>query len=100
MHVPGVLKDTTLLPLGGAMVIRFITDNPGVWLAHCHIDIHLESGLYSPPSNIAAHFQVPDYRLFLVYYVIPETSIFPVQQFFASPESDGMGGGWSTVLIF
>ncbi|KAJ7438622.1 laccase [Mycena galericulata] len=25
--------------------IRFVTDNPGPWFLHCHIDFHLEAGL-------------------------------------------------------
>jgi len=30
-------RDTSLLPTAGWMVLAFITDNPGSWLAHCHI---------------------------------------------------------------
>ncbi|KAI8620075.1 Cupredoxin [Chytriomyces sp. MP71] len=29
----------------GYAVIRFVADNPGVWLMHCHITFHLEAGL-------------------------------------------------------
>lgn len=25
--------------------MRFLTDNPGTWFFHCHIEWHLESGL-------------------------------------------------------
>ncbi|KAL5152303.1 Laccase-2 [Glycine soja] len=29
----------------GWVAIRFLADNPGVWLMHCHIDVHLSWGL-------------------------------------------------------
>ncbi|EPS32652.1 hypothetical protein PDE_07612 [Penicillium oxalicum 114-2] len=38
-------RDTFVLPPQGYFVIRFVADNPGVWLFHCHIDWHLEQGL-------------------------------------------------------
>jgi len=40
----GVLKDTVIIPAGGAIAIRFNTDNPGVWFLHCHLDQHMEDG--------------------------------------------------------
>ncbi|KAL9715578.1 Laccase-1 [Leucoagaricus gongylophorus] len=30
---------------GGNTTFRFLTDNPGAWFLHCHIDWHLEAGL-------------------------------------------------------
>ncbi|KAK7682850.1 Acyl-coenzyme A oxidase 2 [Cerrena zonata] len=30
---------------GDEVTIRFVTDNPGPWFLHCHIDWHLEAGL-------------------------------------------------------
>ncbi|KAL5269727.1 hypothetical protein ACHWQZ_G003255 [Mnemiopsis leidyi] len=41
----GVLKDSAILPSGGAMILRFNTDNPGVWLFHCHVKAHMLEGL-------------------------------------------------------
>lgn len=38
-------RDTTMLPAGGWLVIAFKTDNPGVWLFHCHIAWHVSGGL-------------------------------------------------------
>nr|UES62898.1 laccase 5 [Cyathus bulleri] len=32
-------------PDGSSTTIRFVTDNPGPWMFHCHIDFHLEGGL-------------------------------------------------------
>ncbi|OAG38740.1 hypothetical protein AYO21_07093 [Fonsecaea monophora] len=31
--------------VGGYLVLGFKTDNPGVWLLHCHIIWHSESGM-------------------------------------------------------
>ncbi|XP_047317759.1 laccase-3 [Impatiens glandulifera] len=39
------LRNTINVPVGGWAVIRFVADNPGVWLMHCHIDAHLTWGL-------------------------------------------------------
>ncbi|KAJ3090909.1 hypothetical protein HK102_002294 [Quaeritorhiza haematococci] len=30
---------------GSPVILRFFSDNPGVWFWHCHIDWHLEAGL-------------------------------------------------------
>ncbi|KAK9756759.1 hypothetical protein RND81_01G119200 [Saponaria officinalis] len=30
---------------GGWVAIRFLADNPGVWLMHCHLDVHIGWGL-------------------------------------------------------
>jgi hypothetical protein len=54
-----VLKDTFILPAGGAVVTRIQTKEPALWYAHCHIDVHKEDGMafilnvgnYQQPSN-------------------------------------------------
>ncbi|KAI9675041.1 MAG: hypothetical protein M1817_001447 [Caeruleum heppii] len=38
-------RDTTELPASGWTVIRYVTDNPGAWLFHCHVQWHLVSGM-------------------------------------------------------
>ncbi|OJT13485.1 Laccase-3 [Trametes pubescens] len=41
-----VKRDTVSIGLGGDNVtVRFVTDNPGPWFLHCHIDFHLQAGL-------------------------------------------------------
>jgi ABC-type multidrug transport system ATPase subunit/FtsP/CotA-like multicopper oxidase with cupredoxin domain len=40
-----ILKDTLLIPAGGWAVVRFRADNPGWWLLHCHMHIHLHDGM-------------------------------------------------------
>ncbi|XP_044483625.1 laccase-13 [Mangifera indica] len=38
-------RNTIGTPPGGWVAIRFIANNPGIWLMHCHIDAHLTWGL-------------------------------------------------------
>ena len=38
-------RDTLLVRPNGHFVVRFRADNPGVWLFHCHIEWHVDSGL-------------------------------------------------------
>lgn len=38
-------KDTIIVPTGGYVVVRFLSDNPGVWFLHCHIDLHNTNGM-------------------------------------------------------
>ena len=41
----GVMKDTFILPAGGAVVTRVRTLEPAVWLSHCHLNTHKEDGM-------------------------------------------------------
>ncbi|KAL0338240.1 UNVERIFIED_CONTAM: Laccase-7 [Sesamum angustifolium] len=38
-------RNTIAVPVGGWAVIRFRANNPGVWIIHCHLDVHLPWGL-------------------------------------------------------
>jgi laccase len=38
-------RNTASVPVSGWSVIRFVADNPGVWLMHCHLDAHITWGL-------------------------------------------------------
>lgn len=38
-------RDTILVHPDGATTIRFIANNPGIWLFHCHNEWHVEAGL-------------------------------------------------------
>ena len=59
-----VRKDTVMIPGGGYVVLRFISDNPGAWFLHCHIMNHELEGMTliideapnnqnSPPDGLA-----------------------------------------------
>ncbi|XP_030479719.1 laccase-7 [Cannabis sativa] len=39
------IRNTIAVPVGGWAVIRFQANNPGVWLVHCHLDVHLPVGM-------------------------------------------------------
>lgn len=38
-------RDTFIVPMMGHAVIRWVADNPGVWAFHCHMLVHLASGM-------------------------------------------------------
>jgi FtsP/CotA-like multicopper oxidase with cupredoxin domain len=40
-----VWKDTVLLRAGETVDILLYVTNPGLWMAHCHIAEHIESGM-------------------------------------------------------
>ncbi|RKF58621.1 Iron transport multicopper oxidase FET3 [Golovinomyces cichoracearum] len=56
-------RDTVLVPPEGYIVLRFRTDNPGVWLFHCHIEWHIEQGLIATfieaPMDIQKELKIP-----------------------------------------
>lgn len=60
-----VRKDTVIVPAGGYVVLQFISNNPGYWFMHCHIEPHQMEGMAmvfnvarerqnSPPDEIPA----------------------------------------------
>ncbi|KAK0457183.1 laccase [Desarmillaria tabescens] len=44
-YIDPVRRDVTSVLMGNTTTIRFVTDNPGPWFLHCHIDFHLEAGM-------------------------------------------------------
>lgn len=42
-----LLRDTVSVPANGWAKLRFVADNPGVWMFHCHIDWHMSAGFMS-----------------------------------------------------
>ncbi|KAF2641923.1 hypothetical protein P280DRAFT_424531 [Massarina eburnea CBS 473.64] len=39
-----IRRDTATLPASGYLVLAFESDNPGVWLMHCHVPFHISAG--------------------------------------------------------
>lgn len=37
-------RDTVMLPSLGYLVLAFESDNPGIWLMHCHVPFHVSAG--------------------------------------------------------
>ena len=60
-------RDTFVLPPQGYFVIRFVADNPGVWMFHCHIDWHLSQGLgllfIEAPTQMQERLNIPQNHL-------------------------------------
>ena len=50
-------RDTVLVRGNGNIVIRFRSDNPGVWLFHCHIEWHMDQGLIATIVEAPAQLQ-------------------------------------------
>ncbi|RMZ75423.1 hypothetical protein DV738_g5496, partial [Chaetothyriales sp. CBS 135597] len=54
-------RDVLLVRPQGHIVMRFRSDNPGVWLFHCHIEWHVDSGLVatfiSSPAELQAQLK-------------------------------------------
>ncbi|KAJ1258997.1 hypothetical protein BS78_10G119300 [Paspalum vaginatum] len=46
-------RNTLAVPPAGWAVIRFVANNPGMWIMHCHFDAHL-------PIGLAMVFEVQD----------------------------------------
>lgn len=40
-----IKKDTVMVPRRGYVVLRFLADNPGIWMLHCHVLFHQGSGM-------------------------------------------------------
>jgi hephaestin len=32
----------------GMQVVDMIPDDPGTWMFHCHVDVHMEAGMETP----------------------------------------------------
>lgn len=43
--INGMRTDTAELGPMGMIVADMVPDNPGTWLYHCHLNIHLEAGM-------------------------------------------------------
>ncbi|VDB90104.1 unnamed protein product [Peniophora sp. CBMAI 1063] len=57
-------RDTFFIPAYHYMVIRIVTDNPGLWAFHCHIQWHMAQGLLMQiaiqPSKLAQWTAPPE----------------------------------------
>ncbi|KAJ2159998.1 ferroxidase fet3 [Coemansia sp. RSA 552] len=58
-----IRRDTMIVPGFTYFIIRFRADNPGVWLFHCHMDIHFGNGLavtfIEAPDVLQRQQQIP-----------------------------------------
>ncbi|OAA53334.1 ferro-O2-oxidoreductase [Cordyceps fumosorosea ARSEF 2679] len=40
-----LVKDTVSVPRRGHVVLRVLVDNPGLWMLHCHMMVHMGTGM-------------------------------------------------------
>ena len=52
-------RDTFMVRPNGHVVLRFRADNPGVWLFHCHIEWHVDSGLIATMVEVSLPSSFP-----------------------------------------
>ena len=57
-------RDTLMVKPNGNIVLRFRADNPGIWLFHCHIEWHVDSGLIATiveaPLELQKSSRIPE----------------------------------------
>ena len=58
-----VRKDTVIVPAGGYIVINFLSNNPGWWFLHCHIEVHQLEGMAVIVNEPAAIPRTPPQRM-------------------------------------
>jgi iron transport multicopper oxidase len=63
-HGDYIQRDVVSVPAVGWAKIRFVANNPGAWLFHCHIDWHMSAGLalafiVSPEQLLAQGYTIP-----------------------------------------
>lgn len=44
-YIDPVRRDTVVVPRHGHVVLRFIADSPGMWFFHCHMMVHMGTGM-------------------------------------------------------
>jgi hypothetical protein len=55
-----LMRDTVSIPPQGWARLRFIANNPGTWMLHCHIDWHMSAGL-AVILNVALDLITPSF---------------------------------------
>lgn len=55
-----LIRDVVTVPFGGWALVRFVADNPGMWLFHCHLHWHASIGLNAliieAPNELRARY--------------------------------------------
>jgi iron transport multicopper oxidase len=52
-----IRRDTWVLAPEGYTVVRFIANNPGIWIVHCHMEWHVGAGLTATLVEAPLHIQ-------------------------------------------
>lgn len=54
-----IRKDTVIVPAGGYVVINYLSDNPGYWFLHCHIEVHQMEGMALVVNEASDTIRIP-----------------------------------------
>jgi iron transport multicopper oxidase len=83
-------RDTVVVYAGSSVTLRFVANNPGISLFHCHTEWHVESGL------MATFIEAPDVLQSYKPY-IPNThkTVCDVQKI---PRKGNAGGNYNNWL--
>ena len=69
-------KDTMIVPFGGYAVMRFIVDNPGWWMVHCHIQLDQTVGMAAVIRELPNDLITPNHST-----CMPTRSSSPLKDF-------------------
>ena len=79
-----IRKDTVVVPAGGYAIIRFLVNNPGWYLMHCHIESDLEEGMAVVFNEL--NFLQPPPPASLAQIKCGSPGLVTVQEVFGSPD--------------
>ncbi len=111
-----VRKDTIVIPAGGYVVIRFISDNWGYWYMHCHIEPHFIEGMAvvinegwkyqnRPPEQLKElkcgnfNWTVADFDESIDHYTPENISVDAVPSDDSGGASGLAGGFWLHIIL-
>ena len=49
------VRDSVIVPAGGYVVVRFLSNNPGFWVVHCHLEMHMVEGMVMVMREAVGH---------------------------------------------
>ena len=79
-----VRKDTVVVPAGGYVIVRFLANNPGWFIMHCHIESDLEGGMAVVFNELSSRQPPPPPALAQIRCGSP--ALITVQEVFGSSD--------------
>jgi hypothetical protein len=89
-----IYRDTVDVPKNGWLVVRFKSDNPGVWLLHCHVEWHAVTGMAIVFNEAFERIVVPD-----IYKVSPSPPLMPTPAMSHDHPNAGVKVGGSVFFL-
>ncbi len=69
-----IRRDTWLLAAAGYTVVRFIANNPGIWIIHCHMEWHVDAGLTATLVEAPLMLQAQTFPLEMIQLCLAQNS--------------------------